>query len=222
MEYGSFLFRQGRARDAIAPWQRATDLEPDSPSAFNNLGVAYLYAGDFEQAAEAFSRSLAIEPTRSGYSNTGMGFYYHGQFDQAAEMFRKATELAPSDHRPWGNLADALLFGGRRAEAERAYARALELAEAELAVNPKLAINQAQSAYYSTRLRRGDRIRQRIENALADGDNDSDVHYYVGLAELGLGDDERALFHVRRARELGFPEVFLKSAPELDEIRNRI
>ncbi|HWN06010.1 MAG TPA: tetratricopeptide repeat protein [Steroidobacteraceae bacterium] len=222
VEYGSFLFRQGRALDAIAPWQRATVLEPDNPSAFNNLGVAYLYAGSFEQAAEAFSRSLAIEPTRSGYSNTGMGFYYHGQFGQAAEMFRKATELTPSDHRPWGNLADALLFGGQPAKAERAYARALELAEAELAVNPKLAINQAQTAYYSSRLRHGDRARQCIENALADGDNDGDVHYYVGLAELGLGDEERAAFHVRRARELGYPEVFLKSAPELNDIRTII
>jgi adenylate cyclase len=220
--YGSFLFRQGRTRDAIPPWQRATVLEPDNPSAFNNLGAAYLYAGDFEQAAEAFSRSLAIEPTRTGYSNSGMGFYYHGQFDQAAEMFRKATELGPSDHRPWGNLADALLFAGQPAAAERAYAHALELAEAELAVNPKLAINQAQTAYYSARLRRGDRARQCIENALADGDSDSDVHFYVGLAELGLGDEERAVFHVRRARELGYPEVFIASDPELSDIRNRI
>ena len=48
------------------------------------------------------------------------------------------------------------------------------------------------------------------------------MHYYVGLAELGLGDKERAAFHLRRARELGYPEVFLKSAPELDNIRNRI
>jgi adenylate cyclase len=221
VEYGSFLFRQGRAREAISPWQRATVLEPDNPSAFNNLGVAYLYAGDFEQAAQAFSRSLAIEPTRSGYSNSGMGLYYHGQFDQAAEMFRKATELTPSDHRPWGNLADALLFSGQPAKAERAYARALKLAEAELAINPKLAINQAQTAYYSTRLRREDRARQCIEKALADGDNDSDVHYYVGLAELGLGEEDRAAFHVRRARELGYPEVFLKSAPELGNIRNK-
>ena len=67
-------------------------------------------------------------------------------------MFRKATELAPADHRLWGNLADALLFGGRPAEAERAYARALDLAEGELAINPKLAVNQAQTAYYSSRL----------------------------------------------------------------------
>ncbi len=220
VEYGSFLFRGGRARDAIAPWRRATELEPDNPSAFNNLGAAYLYAGDFGQAAEAFSRSLAIEPTRSAYSNSGMGFYYHGRFDEAAEMFRKATAVAPSDHRPWGNLADALLFGGHPADAERAYARALDLAEGELAVNPRLAINQAQTAYYSTRLRRGDRARQCIEIALAEGDNDSEVHYYVGLAELGLGRVERAAFHMRRARALGYPGIFLKSAPELDEIRS--
>jgi adenylate cyclase len=222
VEYGSFLFRQGRARDAIEPWRRATVLEPDNTSALNNLGAAYLYAGDFEQAADAFSRSLAIEPTRSGYSNAGTGLYYHGRFREAAEMFRKATELAPSDHRPWGNLADALQFGGRPADAERAYARALELAEAELAINPRLAINQAQTAYYSTRLRRGDRARQCIENALAEGDDDNEVHYYVGLAELGLGDEAGALKHVRRARALGYPEVFLRSAPELGDIRNEI
>jgi adenylate cyclase len=222
VEYGSFLFRQGRARDAVVPWQRAALLEPDNTSALNNLGAAYLYAGDFEQAADAFSRSLAIEPTRSGYSNAGTGLYYHGRFGEAAEMFRKATELAPSDHRPWGNLADALHFGGRTADAERAYARALELAEAELAVNPRLAINQAQTAYYSSRLRRGDRARQCIENALAEGDEDNEVHYYVGLAELGLGDKASALEHVRRARTLGYPEVFLRSAPELGDIRNEI
>ena len=221
-EYGSFLFANGRTRDAIASWQRATVLEPDNPSAFNNLGAAYLYAGEFGKATEAFSRSLAIEPTRSGYSNSGTGLYYQGQFGEAANMFRKATELAPSDHRPWGNLADALLFAGQPAEAERAYTRALELAEAELAVNPRLAINQAQTAYYSTRLRRRDLARQCIENALADGDNDSEVHYYVGLAELGLGDQSAAVSHVRRAHELGYPDVLLKSAPELEAIRNKI
>ena len=222
VEYGSFLFRQGRARDAIAPWQRAIALEPDNPSALNNLGAAYLYAGDFERAAAAFSRSLAIKPTRTAYSNAGTGLYYHGRFGEAAEMFRKATELMPSDHRPWGNLADALLFAGRPAEAGQAYARALELAEAELAVNPNLAINQAQTAYYSTRLRRGERVRQHIENALAAGDNDNEVHYYVGLAELVRGNERSAVNHVRRARELGYPEVFLKSAPELGDIRNEI
>jgi len=221
-EYGILMLRQGRPRDAIAPFQRVADLEPDNAGAFNNLGVAYLNSGGFAQAAEAFSRSLAIESRFSSYSNTGVGYYYSGRFDEAAQMFRKATELAPSNHRPWGNLADALLFSGRGAEASEAYARAFELVEGELAVNPKKAVNQAQAAYYSSRLRRGDRARQAIRSALADGDSDNEVHYYVGLAELGLGDETSAIRHVRRARELGYPEVFLKSAPELGDIRNKI
>ena len=78
------------------------------------------------------------------------------------------------------------------------------------------------AAYYSTRLRNGDRARQHIQSALAEGDRDNEVHYYVGLAELGLGNEARAIRHVRRARELGYPEAFLKSAPELGDIRNKI
>ena len=128
----------------------------------------------------------------------------------------------PSDHRPWGNLADALLAGNRSADAVAAYARALELAEAELDVNPRLAINQAQAAYYASRLARTDRARQRIRMALADGASDAEALYYAGLAELGLGDEAAALAHIRRARELGYPDVFLRSAPELGELRGRI
>ena len=221
-EHGILLLRQGRPREAIVPFQRAADLEPDNAGAFNNLGVAKLNSGDFNGAAEAFARSLAIEPRLSSYSNTGTGYYYSGRFEKAVLMFRKATEVMPTDHRPWGNLADALLFSGHEAEAGEAYARAFELVEGELAVNHRNAINQAQAAYYSSRLRNGDRAREAIRSALADGDGDNEVHYYVGLAQLGLGDETSAIRHVRRARELGYPEVFLKSAPELGNIRNKI
>ena len=221
-QYGQLLVQQGHVREAIAPFQHATLLEPDNAGAFNNLGAAYLYAGEFDEAAEAFSKSLAIEPRLSSYSNTGTGLYYRGRFREAAEMFRKATELGAADHRVWGNLADALQFDGRPAEARDAYARAFALVEGELAVNPKMATNQALAAYYASRLRNGDRARQCIESALAEGADDSEVRYQLGRAELGLGNQAGAVAHLRRARELGYPAVFLKSAPELREVRNRI
>jgi adenylate cyclase len=221
-EFGILMLRLGRPGDAIAPFERVAELEPDNAGTFNNLGVAYLNAGDFDRAAEAFSRSLAIEPRRSSYSNIGVGYYYSGRYEEAVAMFRKAAELTPTDHRLWGNLADALQFSGHAAEAEDTYTQALGLVEGELAVNPKMAINQALAAYYSSRLRFGDRARQHIQSALAEGDDDNEVHYYVGLAELGLGNEARALLHVRRARELGYPQAFLKSAPELGDIRNKI
>lgn len=199
-----------------------TELEPDNTAVLNNLGVSYLNAGDFAKATEAFSRVLAIEPRISSYSNLGVGYYYGGRYREAAAMFRKAVELKPTEQRFWGNLADALRFSGRPAEADEAYARALELVEGELAVNPKLAINQALAAYYATRLRYGDRARQCIKRALAEGGDANEVHYYVGLAELGLGNEAGAIAHVQRARELGYPEAFLKSAPELGDIRKKI
>jgi len=219
--YGNFLFGLGRARDAVASYERTTVLTPDNPDAFNNLGIAYMMTGDFEQASRALARSLAIEPRRAGYGNSGSVLYYLGRYKAAQDMFRKSIELVPTDHRAWGNLADALRFDAQPDEARRAYRRALDLVEGELAVNPNDAVNQAQAAYYSIQLGDAGRARRGIESALHDGNAITYVHYYVALAELGLGDEAKALAHVRRARELGYPEVLLKAAPELGDIRTK-
>jgi serine/threonine-protein kinase len=220
--YGNFLFGLGRARDAVASYERTTELTPDNPDAFNNLGIAYMMTGDFEQASRALARSLAIEPRRAGYGNSGSVLYYLGRYKPAQDMFRKSIELVPTDHRAWGNLADALRFDAQPDEARRAYRKALDLVEGELAVNPNDAVNQAQAAYYAVQLGDAGRARRGIESALHDGDAITYVHYYVALAELGLGDEAKALAHVRRARELGYPEVLLKAAPELGDIRKTL
>jgi hypothetical protein len=94
--------------------------------------------------------------------------------------------------------------------------------EGELEINPRHAVNQAQAAYYASRLGDGDRARQSIAVALAEGDASYYVHYYVGLAELGLANKDRAVTHIRRARQLGFPENLFRVAPELGEIRTMI
>jgi tetratricopeptide (TPR) repeat protein len=222
LAYGNFLALHGRQSDAIPVYEHAAILGPDNPNAFNNLGSAYLHVGDLEKAIAAFERSLAIEPRRASYNNSGTVYYYLGQQRKAAEMFRKAIELAPSDHRLWGNLADALLYDSQAAEAMKTYRRARELAEGELEINPRHAVNQAQAAYYASRLGNGDRARRSIAVALAEGDASYYVHYYVGLAELGLGNKDRAVTHIRRARQLGFPESLFRVAPELGDIRTMI
>jgi len=220
--YGSFLFGLGRASDAVVPYAEATRLAPDNPNTFNNLGIAHMLAGDFDQAGSALARSLAIKPSRGGYSNSGGVQYYLGHYQQAEALYRKGIEMAPADHRPWGNLADTLRFDARPEEARQAYRKALELADAELAVNPKHAINQALAAYYATQIGDQARARRGIPLALAEGDDDNYVHYYVALAELGLGNRAGALAHIERAQELGYPQALLKAAPELGDIRATI
>jgi tetratricopeptide (TPR) repeat protein len=222
LQYGNFLFWSGRAADAVAVYERATQLGPDDPRALSSLGGAHLLMGNFEKAAQAFESSLALEPRPASYANIGNVRYYLGRYDEAAEMFRKAIEFTPADHRLWGNLADALRFASRTEEAQRSYRRALELADGELTVNPKHAINQALAAYYATQVGDQSRARRSIDVALSEGATNVYVQYYVALAELGLGDSSKALVHVRRSRELGYPENLLRSAPELGEIRKML
>lgn len=219
--YAIFLFKRGRAPESIASFERATSLEPDNAIAFSNLGGIYLYTGDFERATPAFARSLALQPDGANYSNEGTALYYRGRYREAVEMFRKATELAPADHRFWGNYADALRFDGRAADARAAYRQALDLTDAELAVNPRHAYNHSHAAYYAIQLGDADRARRSIALALPDAGDDAYVWYYVALAELGLGEDAKAFEHARRALDLGYPEALFRAAPELGDLRKK-
>ena len=71
----------------------------------------------------------------------------------------------------------------------RSYRRALELAEAELAINPKHASTRRRRriipAGSATRSAPG----ERIAVALAEGEDGNYVHYYAALVDLGLGDE---------------------------------
>jgi len=222
MAYGNFLLSRGRPADAVRPYERATVFAPDNPNAFSNLGGAWLYLGEFDKAAAALSRSLELEPRRGSYSNLGTVQYYRGRYGEAAGLFRKAVDLMPTDHRLWGNLADAIYFESNSQAAEPAYRKALELVDAELAINPRHAVNQALGAYYSSRLGDTKRAQERIAIALAEGESDNTVTYYAAVVELGRGDRTQAISLARRARELGYPDVFMRTDPSLSEIRSAI
>jgi tetratricopeptide (TPR) repeat protein len=222
MAYGDYLFSPARAAEAAAAYGQAAKLTPADPMAFSNLGASRLLMGDFQGAADAFERSLALDPRGYAYSNMGSVDYYLGRYRDAEAMYRKAAELAPDDHRPRGNLADAQLYGGRAGDAMESYRRALELVSGELAVNPKHSVNRAQAAYYASRLGEAGLARRHLAAALDGGGDDHYVHYYAALTELGFGDKQAAIAHIDRSRELGYPEILLKSAPELGDIRSRI
>ncbi|MGH8137402.1 MAG: tetratricopeptide repeat protein [Steroidobacteraceae bacterium] len=213
--FGRFLFQHGRSEAAAVQYRRVTQLTPASSSGFSNLGAALQMSGDFPGAARAFEQSLALEPTSSAYSNTGTMYYFLGRFADSVRMFRKAAELEPDDHRVWGNLADALYqIPASKAEAEREYRRAIQLAERELGVNPKEASNWAQLAFYYARVGDGPHARQYSARALQLGSDVVYVHYYRALIAIAGGDSSAALDALSRALDLGFPRQLVRAAPE--------
>jgi tetratricopeptide (TPR) repeat protein/DNA-binding winged helix-turn-helix (wHTH) protein len=218
---GNFLFRHGRSGAAVAIYQRVTELLPASPLAFNNLGAAREMTGDFQGAAAAFERSLALEPTRSAYSNLGTVYYFLARYADAARMFSRATGIAAEDHRVWGNLADALWqIDSERSHAQADYRRAMALAQRSLEVNPGDAVTWIQLAYYSARSGDQDRAQRYASRALAIGSDDVFVHYYAALIALERRDATAALQSLDRAVRLGYPAQLVRAAPDFTSLRS--
>jgi tetratricopeptide (TPR) repeat protein len=60
---GNFLYDRRRHEEAIAAWERSVQCDPQFPTAWRNLGIAYFnVARDAARAREAFDRAFAAGP----------------------------------------------------------------------------------------------------------------------------------------------------------------
>ena len=216
---GNFLFQHGRAAAAVPHYRRVADFAPASATAFNNLGAALIMSGDFQGAATAFDQSLKLAPTRSAYSNSASVYYFLGRFGDAVRLYRRGAELAPEDHRVWGNLADALWqMQTSRPEAAKEYRHAATLAERRVSVNPKDATTWMQLAYYYARLGEPSHTAPCRARALALAADDVFVQYYAALISLEEHNVGVALDALHRAIDLGYPIEMVRAAPEFSNL----
>ena len=214
---GSFLFDQGRFSEAAAYYQEFASRVVESPKAYNNLGASYYMMGNYELAAEAWDRALAISPTRSAYLNTGTMYFFLGRMDLAADRYTQALTLAPEDFRTWTNLGDAYHeMEGLDHEAEAAYDRGLELSQERLGVNPADPEALSVSAHALARLGRREEALRRIREALAAAPDDLGTNYYAAVVYAHLGEAELALAAVERAVELNYERRVLAIDPGLE------
>jgi len=212
---GGFLFEQGRADEAIAVYRRVAELAPGSASAYNNLGAALQFKGDLKASAEAFERSLRIEPSRAGYSNLGTVHYYLGEFEEAASNYERAVAMAGQDQAMWGNLGDALWqIRDRRDDARQSYRRAIALAERELAMTPDQVDLTAQLGYYYGRVGDSSRASEYLGRALVLDPEDVNAQYLSALNAADRGDTAAALRSLEAAIRLGYPVQLIRSAPD--------
>ncbi len=62
VKFGIEVAQQGMWREALFRFEKAVDLDPQNPSALNNLAVALEQMGEFEQARENYERALELKP----------------------------------------------------------------------------------------------------------------------------------------------------------------
>jgi TolB-like protein/DNA-binding winged helix-turn-helix (wHTH) protein/Tfp pilus assembly protein PilF len=116
--YSSYLAWWGRDKEALAFAARARDLDPVSPNARQNLGLAHYFARRYDDAITQFREALDLDPN-FGQAHVMLGRTYvaKGLPDRAVEELERARSLMGARPDVITPMAYVLARAGRRREA---------------------------------------------------------------------------------------------------------
>jgi len=101
----------GDYSNAIAAYQKATELKPTSADYFNSLALAYAKAGKVPEATAACEKAAAIDPSKgaTGWMNLGVVLYNSNKLGEAIVPLQKATAANPNNPQAWYLLGASLV-----------------------------------------------------------------------------------------------------------------
>jgi tetratricopeptide (TPR) repeat protein len=82
LAYGNFLNERQDEAGARVQWEKALELDPKSPAAYNNLAGIYSETGQGKKAFEFFTKAIELNPAE--------GLYYHN-FGDSLYVLRKVA-----------------------------------------------------------------------------------------------------------------------------------
>jgi Tfp pilus assembly protein PilF len=62
VEFGIGMAQRGLWREATYRWERAVEIDPTYPAAWNNLAIAHEHEGRFEDARKAYEKAVSLDP----------------------------------------------------------------------------------------------------------------------------------------------------------------
>jgi tetratricopeptide (TPR) repeat protein len=144
---GIALAQQGKLDEAIALYQRALAMEPQSSVTHFNLGNAQRQQGRFAEAAEHFREVLRLKP-RDAETHRCLGLVAvkEGKLDDAVAWFRRALELQPDAIKTYNNLGVTLVQLGKLDDAIACFRQAVDRSPADAASQQNLGLALAQRA----------------------------------------------------------------------------
>jgi serine/threonine protein kinase/tetratricopeptide (TPR) repeat protein len=211
---GSFYASLGRYDEAVSAFTQVVKLAPDSIGGYSNLGAVYVVQGNYSDASQALEKSIAIQPTAPALSNLGAAYFYLRKYQDAARTYAQAAELSPNEYEIFGNLAEAYAqIEGSQNESRRNYARALDLAEERLKVNPRDGAVRMDAAVYSAMLGQREKALQYRNAGLKLSAENPQAWHRSALALAQLHEDRRALADLQRALRSGLSASEISNNP---------
>lgn len=130
----TFLMRNGEAKQAIEAYQKAiknkkrTIFFTQEPSAYNNLGQAYLYAEEYAPAVENFKKVIEMAPNiAEGYVNLTTAYLRQNLSIEARETCMHALNTFPKTALLHYNLACAYALEGESEKSVKSLTQAVNL-----------------------------------------------------------------------------------------------
>jgi tetratricopeptide (TPR) repeat protein len=128
LNLGVSLIRLGRPEEALAPLDRAIELDPDDAAAHNTLAVALVDLNRSDEALPHFRRALEILPSHvDAHRNYGNVLRRRGETEAALFHLRAAVRYGPRDSLAHTSLANVLFRIDRHDEALEHFREATRL-----------------------------------------------------------------------------------------------
>ncbi len=202
---GGLLLKEQRYGEAIGVLKHATQSDPSSMKGHMLLGSAYTQSGDLNEALKTYFKASSLDPSGAApLFEIGQVYLKNpSTFAKALSSFQKVIETNP-------NYPKAYYYAGRAAFQLGMTKQAIEYAEREKKVNPKLAdpyilladiyFSQQRFAPASAELRRAVQLRP------------DDSSLYVQLARThrlaGQLDAAAGMLRVAASKESGNAEIY--------------
>ena len=191
---GESVRAQVRDRHAALPRPDARTGIPAEllAEAVGGMGMTFMAAWFTEEAEPCLREAAALAPDDVRWPYYLAQLYRdRGALDESAAFFEQVLRIQPEDPTTLFWLGDIRLEQGRPDDAETLFAQALSLYPASLSARYGL----AQTALLEEDYRRAADL---LEEILAREPDIGAVHYPLGMAYRGLGDDAQAEEHLRQ------------------------
>ncbi|HSZ57305.1 MAG TPA: tetratricopeptide repeat protein, partial [Tepidisphaeraceae bacterium] len=200
---GCCLRDVGNLDAAIDAYRWATQLQPDSVPAHNDLANCLYLKGRFHEAIAEYERTIALRPDYfHSHNNLSISLHEVGRLDEAVAAVRRAIELNPNFPEAYYNLGRVLLAQRKFDQSAAACEQALKLRPGYVEARNNLAIALEASGSL-------DRAIAEYRTVLAARPDylDAKMNYGVALKNSGRVDEAIATYREILQASPGFEET---------------
>jgi len=213
-DYAHLLLVMRRDRESVTETERAVALDPFNPMLNACLGWHRLFAGEYDQAIVAATRSLQIQPANFwARMNLGWAYEQKAMYPEALTQFKAASQLKPMSMEMTSGMKTAM--ANPMAMQMSAEAARIPATRADLVVLATASLGHALGVA-------GDRpgAQAVLDRLLRRREHQYVSPYDVALIYAGLGDKHEALDWLQRAyQERSSLLVFALRDPRLASLR---